>query len=91
MIKYWDYDDGKPHHYINLSGENAEGESRKPGWHCHLTGIMVQKEIEDWFVEYCDGDWEITFRFNSGAPYLDVRITDKIDAMAFLLRWSGNE
>jgi hypothetical protein len=61
MIKHWEYDNGERHYF---SASNTFSDRRMAGWHCHLTGKMVEKEVEDWFREYCDGDFEIIFRYS---------------------------
>ena len=80
------YDEGYPFGYPN--SYDAE-DWREPCWTCHVyvynNGKRVDTSIVPWLKNNCTGFYDYEWRFNSGNPYIFVRISKDEDATAFLL------
>jgi hypothetical protein len=86
MIHAWRYDDGEP---IYMEAISSWTERQRPCWRCQVLSIYNGAEMENWFKgNVLSGDYDFVMRFNSGNPYIDIKIYEEKDAVAFLLRWS---
>lgn len=81
---------------IKHFGYNPQRRAREymPGYRAHWIVIIKPSgpvDIDDalliWCEEHFTGTYEPIFRFNSGNPYIFLRINKKSDAMLFKLTW----
>jgi len=84
MIRHWQYDDGLPQYMAVI---DQWTDAREPCWQCHWQPSVGEDPVKWWLDDNCLGPYDTTFRFNSGDPYVQIRIYREEDAIAFKLRW----
>jgi hypothetical protein len=91
IVRHWHYADGWKNVLAVLQDENKIPTSGTyfdkdvVGWHCHV--YTDDDEFEKWMKENMKGEYDCTFRFNSGNPILAIHIKDDEDASLFKLKW----
>jgi len=91
FINHWRYDDGwhnTPAVFRINDPSVPEKEFREElvGWHCWVYPTDDQ-DFEEWMKQNMKGEYDCTFRFNSGNPMYTVMIKDDQDATLFKLTW----
>jgi len=89
FVNHWRYDDGWQDIPVILRNENGnvrEFREEIKGWHCWVYPSN-DIDFENWMKENMKGEYDCTFRFNSGNPMFTVLITDDEDATLFKLTW----
>jgi hypothetical protein len=89
FVNHWRYDDGW--HDIPVLLRKQDGVTREyreeiKGWHCWVYPSS-DIDFENWMEMNMKGEYDCTFRFNSGNPMYTVLITDDEDATLFKLTW----
>jgi len=85
IVSYWKHNDGW-HVYYMRGKEIKEFHESAIGWSCWVYP-EDNLDLEKWMKENMTGDFDCTFRFNSGDPMYTVFIKSDQDATAFKLRW----
>lgn len=89
-IHHWKYNDGwriipevlRP----KYAGKEQEFKEELKGWHCWVYPDDWV-EFEGWMKENMKGEYDCTWRFNSGDPVMTVHIIEDEDATLFKLTW----
>jgi hypothetical protein len=89
IVDHWKYNDGWYYvpDILRKPGD-AEKEFRPEtiGWSCWVY-VRDNDTLVDWLKESMTGEYDCTFRFNSGDPMYTLRITSPEDATLFKLSW----
>ena len=92
FVNHWRYDDGWQEIPLALRDKNGVMTNDRVfnedivGWHCWVYPSN-DMDIEKWMEENMIGEYDCTFRFNSGNPMYTVFITNNEDATLFKLTW----
>lgn len=84
MISNWRWDDGSPDY---MPAINQWTNPRRPAWRCQYHTLRDHEEIMLWLRENWPNDSEFIYRFNSGAPYLEIALFSDEAATDFRLRY----
>ena len=88
-VYHWRYHDGwrdVPPILRAQYGKDREFEEDLVGWHCWV--YSDDDEFEKWMKANMKGEYDCTWRFNSGDPMMTVLIRDDEDATLFKLMWN---
>lgn len=85
IVANWDHCDGHTKMYMKGQFVDEFHESAV-GWSCWVYPAD-DLDLDKWMEENMTGDFDCTFRFNSGDPMYTVFIKSDQDATAFKLRW----
>ena len=93
LVQYWKYRDGWTITPIILRKFNPdlpemEFDPNTVGWFCWVFTDDPDK-FEQWMRDNMTGNYDITWRFNSGNPMYTVNIQSDSDASLFKLRWNA--
>jgi len=89
IVHHWRYDEGWrdiPHILRKPGGPEREFDEEMKGWHC-MVYVGTDHDFEGWMESNMTGEYDCTYRFNSGDPCYFVSIKDDIDATKFKLKW----
>lgn len=92
FVNNWRYENGWQDIPVILQDKNGPITNTKffneeiVGWHCWVYPSN-DVDFEGWMKQNMKGDYDCTFRFNSGNPMFTVLITDDEDATLFKLTW----
>lgn len=87
LVTGWRYDDGEP---IYMPAINSYTDARKPCWCCsmHVNSTEGLHQLHLWFEHsYTTDQYDLTYRFNSGNPFVQIKVYDKTITTAFSLSW----
>lgn len=84
-VMHWRHEDGW-RHWASINGTSKdEFDEELTGWHCWV--YTDDKTFETWMENNMVGEYDATWRFNSGDPMITVCIKTDEDANLFKLRW----
>lgn len=91
FVNHWRYDNGWhniPGILKNLDNTRSEKEflEESVGWHCWFYEAD-DIDISKWMSENMTGEYDCSFRFNSGDPMHTILIKSDMDATLFKLTW----
>lgn len=56
------------------------------GWYCWAY-TDTYRQFEKWLKDSMQKDYDLSYRWNSGAPMISIFLSDDQDAAVFSLRW----
>lgn len=80
----WRFEDGK-------TSPNPDSRWALPpeprGWYCWVYAKDDARDFEKWLKDSVKQHYELTYRWNNGAPMCSVFLSDDQDAVMFSLTW----
>lgn len=89
IVEHWNHNDGWyriPEVLRTPDSPEKEFRPETIGWHCWVY-VNDNDTLLEWLEESMTGEYDCTFRFNSGDPMYTLHITSPQDATLFKLSW----